>query len=67
MINIVLNGETSNLQNSQALDIALREWGYQDGCYAVAVNETFVPRSQYAQRQINEGDRIDVVSPLEGG
>jgi len=67
MINIFLNGEGSTLNKSESLDIALTKWGYQDGCYAVAVNETFVPRSQYHQQLINEGDRIDVVSPLEGG
>ena len=67
MISIFLNGENSSLQKSETLDIALSEWGYEEGCYAVAVNETFVPRSQYSQQHINEGDRIDVVSPLEGG
>jgi len=67
MINIFLNGESSTLNKSESLDIALTQWGYQDGCYAVAVNETFVPRSQHHQQLINDGDRIDVVSPLEGG
>jgi sulfur carrier protein len=67
MINIFLNGESSSLNKPETLDLALMEWGYQDGCYAIAINETFVPRSQYHQQLINEGDRIDVVSPLEGG
>jgi len=67
MINVLLNGESNRLNKPETLDIALTEWDYLDGCYAVAVNETFVPRSQYHQQLINEGDRIDVVSPLEGG
>lgn len=67
MIKVYLNGESSTLSDSLSLDIALDKWGYQNDCYAVAVNETFVPRSQYSQHLIQEGDTIDVVSPLEGG
>lgn len=67
MITITLNGEPRSLAENCQLSAALTEWGYEAKTYAVAVNETFVPRSQYDQHTIREGDRVDVVSPLEGG
>lgn len=35
--------------------------------FAVAINGEFVPRSQYATTQLQQGDELDVVSPVGGG
>ncbi len=35
--------------------------------FAAAVNATFVPRSQYAQHALQDGDRIEVIAPVTGG
>ncbi len=35
--------------------------------FAVAVNTVFVPRAQYASRQLQEGDRVEVIAPVTGG
>lgn len=35
--------------------------------FAVAVNGRFVPKGQYASLYIKEGDRIEVLAPMEGG
>lgn len=35
--------------------------------FAVAVNTVFVPRSQYAAHALNEGDKMEVISPVTGG
>lgn len=35
--------------------------------FAVAVNTEFVPRSGYAARALQPGDRIEVISPVTGG
>jgi sulfur carrier protein len=35
--------------------------------FAVAVNTVFVPRTQYADHALNEGDRMEVISPVTGG
>ncbi len=42
-------------------------WGYDCGKIAVAVNEDFVPRSQYASLRLKESDRVDIVAPVQGG
>ena len=35
--------------------------------FAAAVNTQFVPRTQYEQHRLNEGDRIELISPITGG
>ena len=37
-----------------------------EGNYAVAVNETFIPKHSY-DRIINNNDRIDIIIPMQGG
>jgi sulfur carrier protein len=35
--------------------------------YAVARNLDFVPKSKYATTPLQEGDQIEVISPITGG
>ena len=35
--------------------------------YAVAVNTTFVPAAQHASHPLQDGDRMEVISPVTGG
>ncbi len=35
--------------------------------FAVAVNTVFVPKTQYADHALTEGDRMEVISPVTGG
>ena len=35
--------------------------------FAVAVNLQFVPRETYAQYQLSDGDRIEIIAPITGG
>lgn len=35
--------------------------------FAAAVNTQFVPRTQYAQHPLKEGDRVEIISPVTGG
>jgi len=35
--------------------------------FAVAVNLTFVPKTQYALQVLNENDKIEIISPVTGG
>ncbi len=38
-----------------------------EGTFALALNQNFVPKSQYAATAINENDRIEIVAPMQGG
>lgn len=35
--------------------------------YAVAVNLQFVPKTQHAEHQLQEGDQVEVIAPVTGG
>lgn len=35
--------------------------------FVVALNQTFVPRSQYLNTQLQEHDAIELLSPMAGG
>ena len=67
MIEISLNGErvAAEVSTLQALLLAR---GYKpEAAFACAINNTFVPRLQWAGRRLENGDRIDVVTPITGG
>lgn len=35
--------------------------------FAAAVNTQFIPKTQYAQQSLKDGDRIEIISPVTGG
>ncbi|WP_250464615.1 sulfur carrier protein ThiS [Microbulbifer litoralis] len=63
---IQVNGE-HKVSDTGDLAALLKELGYSGEAFAVAVNGDFVPRAQYTQRQLQHGDRLDVVAPVVGG
>ena len=62
---ITLNGELLDLTSHALLEI-LKEYG-AIAPYAVAVNGVFIPKSQHSGFVINEGDSIELLSPIQGG
>lgn len=67
MISVSLNGQAQQINEDMALNDAVAHWGYAEQPFAVAINDTFIARNQYQETLIKEGDRIDVVSPMQGG
>lgn len=63
---IYINDTAMELDVSVQLTQVLEEYRAQPP-YAVAVNGQFVPRGQYAATHLADGDRIDLVSPRQGG
>jgi sulfur carrier protein len=63
---IVLNGER-RVSRAATLAEVLAEAGYGDARIATAVNGDFVPERRRAATAIADGDRIEVVSPRQGG
>jgi sulfur carrier protein len=35
--------------------------------FAAAVNTQFVPKTQYTQHALSDGDRVEIISPVTGG
>ncbi|MBX3620696.1 MAG: sulfur carrier protein ThiS [Rhizobacter sp.] len=64
---VSLNGQALHTTAS-SLQALLVERGYDlRSALACALNTVFVPRAQWAQQALREGDRVDVVTPIAGG
>lgn len=64
---IAINGEKKELTTGHSLAQAIETLGYADARIAVARNDEFVPRSQYVSLQLQDGDRLEIVAPMQGG
>ena len=67
MITLSVNGETKTINANCSVNDALTQWGYQASTIAVAINQTFVPRSHYNEHHFIAGDCVDIVAPIQGG
>ena len=66
-LEISLNGKVV-ATDATTLQTLLEARGYDfKSAFACAINNVFVPRPQWPQRELQSGDRIDVVTPITGG
>ncbi|MFT3742523.1 MAG: sulfur carrier protein ThiS [Gammaproteobacteria bacterium] len=65
-LTVFLNQVAQNIATTN-LQTFLSTQGYQAGSFAVMINQQLVPRSQYAQTELTEGDKIDIILPMQGG
>ena len=64
---ISVNGEIKSFQTETlTVERVLEEMKFGEGI-AVALNEEFVLRTTYSETHIKEGDRLDILSPVQGG
>jgi sulfur carrier protein len=63
---LLLNGEPREV-TATTLGQALAELGYAGKVVATAVNGDFVPARKRETVTLMEGDRIEVVAPMQGG
>ena len=63
---ISCNGEPVHLEAERLAD-ALECLGYAGRRVVVAVNETFVSREDWPVHRVRAGDRLEVLSAIEGG
>ncbi|RUM90859.1 MAG: thiamine biosynthesis protein ThiS [Thiomicrospira sp.] len=66
-ITVQINDEIKAIPASLSLTDLLIHLGYQKHNFAVAINEAFVPRSQYKNTCVQADDRIEIVAPMQGG
>jgi sulfur carrier protein len=71
VIELWLNNEKCVLTHNTTLSDALTEWKdsglIRGNAFAIAINTLFVPRSSYTDPVLANGDRIDLVVPMQGG
>lgn len=63
---LIVNDETLELNEPMSIAEFIR-WFKQEGNFAIAVNMEFVPRSLYGETLLREGDRVEIVLPMQGG
>jgi sulfur carrier protein len=65
-VKILVNGDWREM-GAVDLATALAELGYGEAVVATAVNGEFVPASSRQGARLTEGDRIEVLAPMQGG
>ncbi|OIK03404.1 thiamine biosynthesis protein ThiS [Streptomyces monashensis] len=66
-MSISVNGERREIVAGTALDSVVRSLAAAPSGVAAAVNETVVPRAQWANTPLGEGDRVEVLTAVQGG
>lgn len=67
-MNVLINGESLELPGGSSVADAVRL--VVDGAgsgVAVALNDDVVPRSQWSRARLAEGDRVEILTAVQGG
>ncbi|HEX2232197.1 MAG TPA: sulfur carrier protein ThiS [Thermoleophilaceae bacterium] len=69
MTEVVINGWPRRLPADATLDLVVREAGAPEGGrgVAVAVDGEVVPRAEWPSRTLAEGQRVEVLTAVQGG
>jgi sulfur carrier protein len=63
---IVCNGEAREISECTLSEV-LSAFGFKDAIVATALNGEFVPVGSRAGVQLKDGDRLEVLAPMQGG
>lgn len=64
---LVVNDQPQDYDGEPTIPALLAHLGHEVTAVAVAVNEEFVSRRAYAETRLHEGDRVEIVAPMQGG
>lgn len=67
VLNVSINGEVRQLATGTTLDALVAELTAAPSGVAAALNEIVVPRSQWAGTPLGDGDRVEVLTAVQGG
>lgn len=67
MIKVSVNGEIKEFDKALTINQMIEVLEYKIKVFAVAVNMAFVPIAKYNETIIVEGDKIDILAPVQGG
>jgi len=63
---ILVNGASHEIA-APTLEAALLELGFSDRIVATAVNGEFVAVQRRSGRELSDGDRVEILAPMQGG
>ncbi|MEV6550389.1 sulfur carrier protein ThiS [Streptomyces sp. NPDC051597] len=64
---VSVNGEARDLAAGTTLDVLVATLTPAPAGVAAAVNETVVPRGRWAATTLGDGDRVEVLTAVQGG
>jgi thiamine biosynthesis protein ThiS len=67
VLNVSVNGESRELATGTTLDTLVADLTAAATGVAAAVNESVVPRSQWSGTLLDDGDRVEVLTAVQGG
>ena len=63
---VLLNGSSYSVKNNCSVNSLIKNLDL-NGKYAIEINQNIIPRSQYSNKRINSGDKIEIVQAIGGG
>ncbi|GAA2431071.1 MULTISPECIES: sulfur carrier protein ThiS [Streptomyces] len=66
-MNVSVNGEARRLAGPTTLDALVATLTSAPSGVAAAVNETVVPRGRWSATVLGDGDRVEVLTAVQGG
>ncbi|WP_210587358.1 sulfur carrier protein ThiS [Streptomyces sp. GESEQ-35] len=66
-MNVWINGERREISDATALDTLVKSLTAAPSGVAAALNETVVPRAEWPATSLSEGDRVEVLTAVQGG
>nr|WP_229913692.1 sulfur carrier protein ThiS [Streptomyces capitiformicae] len=67
VMTVFVNGEQRQVAPGTALDALVSTLTASPSGVAAALNETVVPRAQWPSTVLSEGDRVEVLTAVQGG
>jgi sulfur carrier protein len=67
VITVYVNGVTRQIADICSIATLIEALGYTGKRIALEKNGDIVPRSQYAERMLAEGDKLEIVVAVGGG
>lgn len=67
VMHLVINGKEQTLEGSLNVVQLIEQLGMKSDRVAVELNREIVPRAQWAETTLNDGDRLEIVHFVGGG
>jgi sulfur carrier protein len=64
---LIINGEEKNVTDISSLASLVEQLGLKSDRLAVELNREIVPRSQWMETPVKDGDRLEIVHFVGGG
>jgi sulfur carrier protein len=66
-ISVLVNGEPRALEEPIVLGALVARYGAATTGVAAALNEAVVPRSRWSATRLADGDRVEILTAVQGG